>query len=101
MTDDGLRERVARKIAAFKMLLSNDGENLPHDLWTQCLPEADNIIAAARPVIRAEALEEAAKVADEHVRDLADSEDIATNESNKTAVNIATAIRALKEKSST
>ena len=33
-------EAAARKIAAIKMNLSNNGERLPDDLWQQCLPDA-------------------------------------------------------------
>ena len=33
-------EAAARKIAAVKMKLSNDGKHLPDDLWKQCLLEA-------------------------------------------------------------
>lgn len=39
-------EAVARRIAAAKMLLFNSGENLPDDLWKQCVPEARAAIAA-------------------------------------------------------
>jgi FtsZ-binding cell division protein ZapB len=34
-------ERRARKIAALKMGLSNDGERLPDDLWQQAIPQAE------------------------------------------------------------
>jgi hypothetical protein len=44
MTMDAI-ERAARKIAATKMLLSNDGERLPDDLWQQCIPHAKRQIA--------------------------------------------------------
>jgi len=35
-------EPLARMMAAEKMCLVKDklGENLPHDLWSQCIPEA-------------------------------------------------------------
>ncbi len=33
-------EKAARKLAAIKMGLFNDGERLPDDLWMQCMPEA-------------------------------------------------------------
>jgi len=37
-----LEERLARMLAAEKMGLIKDvyGENLPHELWSQCIPEA-------------------------------------------------------------
>ena len=42
------RERAAKEIAARKMGLSNNGERLPDDLWTQALPEAAVELDAAR-----------------------------------------------------
>jgi acetyl-CoA carboxylase beta subunit len=57
MTDTraALVERMARKLAAIKMLLANDGERLPDDLWKKCATDAE--------VIADIALEEAARVA--------------------------------------
>ncbi len=39
-------EPVARLLAAEKMNLVKDqyGENLPAELWTQCIPEARNFL---------------------------------------------------------
>lgn len=38
-------ERRARKIAALKMGLSNDGERLPDELWRQAIPQAERELA--------------------------------------------------------
>jgi hypothetical protein len=67
----------------------------PIDKWRYHLPEARAAIAAARPAIRAEALEEAAKAADE-----ATAFDDALQKSAgcwTTGQRIAASIRALKD----
>ena len=39
-------ERVARRMAATKMNLSDpSGSNLPDDLWTQCIEQAEKALA--------------------------------------------------------
>lgn len=66
MTEDALRERVARAIGlALQTVVEEDCR--ARELTDEELAEvAAAALAAARPVIRAQALEEAAKVADEN-----------------------------------
>ena len=80
---DTLRERVA------EVLWIMTGPNGPKDNW---LSEADEMIA----LIRAEVLEEAARVADAENSDWDDYPTFATGWASA-AENIAAAIRALKE----
>lgn len=100
MTDEQLREAVARAICREKCAFMGeppcftvmDGSEFAFPPETCCEPgcmaEADAAIALMRPVIRATALEEAAKVADRAVIPMCET----------SADRIAAAIRALKEK---
>ena len=67
MTDrDELVEKVARAIADYELPVGPGWQ----DRWRDYLGTADAAIALMRPVIRAEALEEAARVVTEHYQEL-------------------------------
>lgn len=89
MTDDELRERVARAIGeAVSLWLHEHPGSVLEDVDVPHL--ADAALAAIRPVIWNEALEEAAQVVTEHYEELC-------TEHRLLLLNRAAAIRALKE----